>query len=100
MRRRGSRTSSPGPCATALANRRQLEAHVSDLVSAGTAMSWLPGVYEPETTASGGTSARDFAHDLFHADSRAHLPWARSPAATTATPTASPSALPAPPREA
>ncbi|MFI5689994.1 methyltransferase, FxLD system [Streptomyces sp. NPDC051636] len=51
---------------------RQLGSLLSDLVDAGTVVSWVPGIYEPETTAFGGMKAIDFAHDLFHADSR-HL---------------------------
>ncbi|MGW7007303.1 methyltransferase, FxLD system [Streptomyces sp. NPDC054933] len=49
-----------------------VESLLSDLVSDGTAMSSLPGIYEPETAAFGGTQAMDAAHELFHHDSR-HL---------------------------
>ncbi|MDT0481727.1 methyltransferase, FxLD system [Streptomyces doebereineriae] len=49
-----------------------VEALLSDLVKNGTAVSWLPYIYEPETHAFGGTQAMDVAHDLFHKDSR-HL---------------------------
>ncbi|MFC4035817.1 methyltransferase, FxLD system [Streptomyces polygonati] len=45
---------------------------LSELVDDGTVKSWLPGIYEPESTAFGGTLAMDAAHDLFHQDSR-HL---------------------------
>lgn len=49
-----------------------VETLLSDLVGQGAAHSWLPGIYEPETTAFGGPKAMDAAHDLFHEDSR-HL---------------------------
>ncbi|WP_328478421.1 methyltransferase, FxLD system [Streptomyces sp. NBC_00377] len=49
-----------------------VEALLSDLVKDGTAVSWLPYIYEPETHAFGGAQAMDVAHDLFHMDSR-HL---------------------------
>ena len=49
-----------------------VESVLSDLVDDGTVKSWLPGIYEPETTAFGGSQAMDAAHDLFHEDSR-HL---------------------------
>lgn len=45
---------------------------LSELVDSGPAKSWLPGIYEPESTAFGGALAMDAAHDLFHDDSR-HL---------------------------
>lgn len=49
-----------------------VESLLSDLVDSGTVRSWLPGIYEPETTVFGGTEATDTAHALFHQDSR-HL---------------------------
>ncbi|MFP3991018.1 methyltransferase, FxLD system [Streptomyces sp. E11-3] len=49
-----------------------VESLLSNLVDDGTVRSWMPGIYEPETTAFGGTSAMSAAHDLFHEDSR-HL---------------------------
>ncbi|CAL9312693.1 methyltransferase, FxLD system [Streptomyces sp. SudanB182_2057] len=49
-----------------------VESLLSDLVGDGTVVSWLPGIYEPETTAFGGSMAMKAAHDLFHEDSR-HL---------------------------
>jgi protein-L-isoaspartate(D-aspartate) O-methyltransferase len=49
-----------------------VEALLSDLVQDGTAVSWRPYIYEPETDAFGGTEAMDVAHELFHQDSR-HL---------------------------
>ncbi|NIY68065.1 methyltransferase, FxLD system [Streptomyces malaysiensis] len=57
------RATEPSPVVTAL---------LTDLVDQGAAHSWLPGIYEPETTAFGGPKAMDAAHDLFHKDSR-HL---------------------------
>ncbi|MYS23588.1 protein-L-isoaspartate(D-aspartate) O-methyltransferase [Streptomyces sp. DvalAA-14] len=45
---------------------------LSELVDDGTVKSWLPGIYEPESTAFGGALAMDATHDLFHEDSR-HL---------------------------
>ncbi|MFJ9822290.1 methyltransferase, FxLD system [Streptomyces sp. NPDC101151] len=55
-----------------VATSPQIESLLSDMVGDGTMMAWTPGIYEPETTAFGGSSAMDTAHDLFHADSR-HL---------------------------
>lgn len=49
-----------------------VESLLSDLVFDGTVRSWTYGIYEPETTAFGGTEAMEAAHDLFHEDSR-HL---------------------------
>ncbi|MFJ3229919.1 methyltransferase, FxLD system [Streptomyces sp. NPDC086787] len=49
-----------------------IESVLSELVDESTAVSWLPGIYEPESTAFGGTLSMDAAHDLFHQDSR-HL---------------------------
>ncbi|WP_455771916.1 thiopeptide-type bacteriocin biosynthesis protein [Streptomyces malaysiensis] len=49
-----------------------VESLLSDLVDDGTVQSWVPGNYEPETAAFGGTKAMYTAHDLFHEDSR-HL---------------------------
>ncbi|MFI1100257.1 methyltransferase, FxLD system [Streptomyces melanogenes] len=49
-----------------------VESLLGDLVDDGTVRSWVPGIYEPETTAFGGAKAMDAAHDLFHEDSR-HL---------------------------
>ncbi|MGI5353025.1 methyltransferase, FxLD system [Streptomyces sp. CA-250714] len=49
-----------------------VESTLSALVADGSALSWTSGIYEPETTAFGGTRAMDAAHDLFHEDSR-HL---------------------------
>ncbi|WP_405583544.1 methyltransferase, FxLD system [Streptomyces sp. NBC_01190] len=45
---------------------------LSELVDDGTVKSWLPGIYEPESTAFGGALAMDAAHYLFHEDSQ-HL---------------------------
>ncbi|MCT2594495.1 methyltransferase, FxLD system [Streptomyces sp. N2-109] len=49
-----------------------VESLLTDLVDQGAAHSWLPGIYEPETTAFGGPRAMDAAHELFHEDSQ-HL---------------------------
>ncbi|WP_411142322.1 methyltransferase, FxLD system [Streptomyces sp. x-80] len=49
-----------------------IESVLSDLADSGTITGWLPGIYEPETTAFGGTHAMNAAHELFHQDSR-HL---------------------------
>ncbi|TLQ46069.1 methyltransferase, FxLD system [Streptomyces marianii] len=49
-----------------------IESLLSDLVDDETVRSWVPGIYEPETTAFGGTEGMDAAHELFHQDSR-HL---------------------------
>ncbi|MFJ1582068.1 methyltransferase, FxLD system [Streptomyces sp. NPDC088197] len=45
---------------------------LSELVNDGTVMSWLPGIYEPESATFGGARAMDAAHALFHEDCR-HL---------------------------
>lgn len=57
-----------------------VESLLNDLVSDGTAVSWLPGIYEPETTAFGGTMAMKAAHHLFHEDSRHLLTFQPGPA--------------------
>ncbi|WP_128803068.1 MULTISPECIES: methyltransferase, FxLD system [unclassified Streptomyces] len=49
-----------------------IESVLSDLVEDGSVRSWVPGIYEPETTAFGGPEGMDAAHELFHQDSR-HL---------------------------
>ncbi|MFL4950599.1 methyltransferase, FxLD system [Streptomyces sp. MMS24-I31] len=49
-----------------------IESVLSDLVEDGSVRSWVPGIYEPETTAFGGPAGMDAAHALFHQDSR-HL---------------------------
>lgn len=56
-----------------------IETLLSDLVGDGTVVSWLPGIYEPETTAFGGTRAMNAAHDLFHEDSRHLLTYQSGP---------------------
>jgi protein-L-isoaspartate(D-aspartate) O-methyltransferase len=49
-----------------------VESTLRELVDDGTVDYWLPGNYEPESTAFGGDLAMDTAHNLFHEDSR-HL---------------------------
>ncbi|UNO42154.1 methyltransferase, FxLD system [Streptomyces sp. MST-110588] len=49
-----------------------IESVLSDLVDDGAVRAWVPGIYEPETTAFGGPENMDAAHELFHQDSR-HL---------------------------
>lgn len=49
-----------------------VQSALSDLVDEGTVVSWLPGIYEPESSAFGGALSMAAAHDLFHEDSR-HL---------------------------
>ncbi|WP_405796238.1 methyltransferase, FxLD system [Streptomyces sp. NBC_01506] len=56
-----------------------VESLLSDLVDVGTVTSWVPGIYEPETAAFGGTQAMDSAHDLFHLDSRHLLTYRTGP---------------------
>ncbi|MQT03515.1 methyltransferase, FxLD system [Streptomyces jumonjinensis] len=50
----------------------RVESLLDDLVGEGSVVSWLPGIYEPETDAFGGQAAMDAAHELFHSDCR-HL---------------------------
>ncbi|MFE2040797.1 methyltransferase, FxLD system [Streptomyces sp. NPDC059477] len=52
---------------------------LSDLVDDGTVRLWVPGIYEPETSAFGGTDAMNAAHGLFHEDSRHVLTYQPAP---------------------
>jgi thiopeptide-type bacteriocin biosynthesis protein len=54
-----------------------VETLLDDLVTAGTITGWQPGIYEPETAAFGGEVAMPIVHDLFCADSRGVLAYAR-----------------------
>jgi protein-L-isoaspartate(D-aspartate) O-methyltransferase len=49
-----------------------IESLLNDLVGEGSAVSWRPGMYEPEVDAFGGPAAMDTAHELFASDCR-HL---------------------------
>ncbi|GAA3304781.1 methyltransferase, FxLD system [Streptomyces cinereospinus] len=49
-----------------------IESVLRDLVDEGSVRSWVPGIYEPETTAFGGSAGMNAAHALFHQDCR-HL---------------------------
>ncbi|GAB2769260.1 methyltransferase, FxLD system [Streptomyces daliensis] len=46
-----------------------LDQALSILVTDGVIHAWVPGIYEPETTAFGGPAGMDVAHELFHRDS-------------------------------
>ena len=46
-----------------------IERCLDQLIRKELVVSWLPSIYEPETTAFGGPAAMEVAHDLFHADS-------------------------------
>ncbi|MEU6036119.1 methyltransferase, FxLD system [Actinomadura sp. NPDC047616] len=48
---------------------QRLDRVLDDLMSGGLIREWTPGIYEPETTAFGGTAGMDVAHTLFHHDS-------------------------------
>ncbi len=50
---------------------------LDELVKAGAIDHWRPGIYEPEAAAFGGSDAMDVVHDLFCADSRGVLTYAR-----------------------
>lgn len=50
---------------------------LNDLTTAGVIAAWIPGVYEPETAAFGGDTAMTIVHELFCADSRGVLDYAR-----------------------
>jgi len=60
----------PASAATAAAAGTFLTGTAQTLVDAGQAVRWIPGIYEPETSAFGGPEAMAAAHALFHADSR------------------------------
>lgn len=50
---------------------------LDELVTNRVINGWRPGIYEPETTAFGGATGIDAIHDLFCADSRGVLAYAR-----------------------
>lgn len=56
-----------------------VQSALNDLVDDGTAKTWLPGIYEPESAAFGGSLSMEAAHDLFHDDSRHLLTYQPSP---------------------
>lgn len=58
-------------------DHRAVAALLDDLATAGTITGWQPGIYEPETAAFGGNHAMTIVHDLFCADSRSVLAYAR-----------------------
>jgi thiopeptide-type bacteriocin biosynthesis protein len=58
-------------------DHRAVEALLDDLVALGTITGWQPGIYEPETAAFGGGVAMTTVNDLFCADSRGVLTYAR-----------------------
>ncbi|MEU8304264.1 lantibiotic dehydratase C-terminal domain-containing protein [Actinomadura sp. NPDC048955] len=43
------------------------------MISKGLIEGWTPGIYEPKSTAFGGTADMGVAHALFHHDSRLTL---------------------------
>ncbi|MEQ4717942.1 thiopeptide-type bacteriocin biosynthesis protein [Nonomuraea sp. B19D2] len=53
---------------------------LDELTAAGALTRWWPTVYEPETAAFGGPAGAQAAHDLFYADSRGVLDYARQTA--------------------
>jgi len=59
------------------ADRDAIEALLDELVAAGTVDRWWPSIYEPESAAFGGLAAMNVVHNLFCADSRGVLAYAR-----------------------
>jgi thiopeptide-type bacteriocin biosynthesis protein len=59
------------------ADQHAVEMLLDQLVVAGAIDHWRPGIYEPEAAAFGGDAAMDVVHDLFCADSRGVLTYAR-----------------------
>lgn len=62
-----------------IADQHAAGALLDELVAGGMIDHWRPGIYEPETAAFGGGSAIPIVHDLFCADSRGVLTFARQP---------------------
>jgi protein-L-isoaspartate(D-aspartate) O-methyltransferase len=50
-----------------------LDPVLDDLAASGLIRAWTAGIYEPESTAFGGTGGMNLAHQLFHRDSRCVL---------------------------
>ncbi|MFF0520727.1 thiopeptide-type bacteriocin biosynthesis protein [Actinomadura nitritigenes] len=59
----------------------QIAETFNGLASAGAITGWRHGIYEPEYAAFGGSAAMEIAHELFCADSRGVLQYARIPPA-------------------
>jgi thiopeptide-type bacteriocin biosynthesis protein len=60
-------------------DHRAVQGLLDDLAATGTIGRWRPSIYEPETAAFGGDVAMAVVHDLFCADSRGVLAYARQP---------------------